>query len=98
MALKYRPYGCTSRTYVRPNELALIHQTEERKNNKLTYYLPFYAVDLVPFGIIFTENYFLSWFKHLKDQHSVIKRFKKNQFTELGIDEFLWLLWIIFGY
>ena len=22
--------------------------------------LPFYAVDLVPFGIIFTENYFLS--------------------------------------
>jgi hypothetical protein len=37
MALKYRPHGRTSRTYVRPNELALIHQTEERKNNKLTY-------------------------------------------------------------
>ena len=37
MALKYRPDGRTLRTYVRPNELALIHQTEERKNNKLTY-------------------------------------------------------------
>jgi len=32
MALKYRPNGRTSRTYVRLNELALIHQTEERKN------------------------------------------------------------------
>jgi hypothetical protein len=37
MALKYRPNGRTSHTYVRSNELALIHQTEERKNNKLTY-------------------------------------------------------------
>ena len=36
MALKYHPDGRTLRTYVRPNELALIHQTEERKNNKLT--------------------------------------------------------------
>jgi hypothetical protein len=37
MALKYHPDGRTLRTYVLPKELALIHQTEERKNNKLTY-------------------------------------------------------------
>jgi hypothetical protein len=50
------------------------------------------------FDILITQNNFLSWFKKLKEQHSVIKRFKKKQFTELSIDEFLRLVGIIFGY
>jgi len=58
--------------------------------------LPCYTVDLVPLTFLLLRIIFSYDLKKLKDQHSVIKR--KNKFTELGIDEILRLLGIIFGY